>query len=179
MILSVWANVFTKKNYLVIALSIACIFYVINALIVEWQNLHLIHLIGIETILFSGLYSSVLPSTFIFIIIMSLLTGMLVTLLIYRYTLYKSPEKKDVLSALGIFLGFFVTGCAACGVGLAALLGIGSSIAFLPFKGTEIAILAILLLTLSIIQISLRLVSCTVPLNGSNSRVRGRRQDPR
>ncbi|MCL4365639.1 hypothetical protein M1437_00215 [Patescibacteria group bacterium] len=45
-------------------------------------------------------------------------------------------------------LGIAGSGCAACGLPVLAFLGVGGSVAYLPFKGNEISTIAIVMLAI-------------------------------
>ena len=70
-------------------------------------------------------------------------------------------NKIGALSFTGMFLGIFALGCTACGLGLVAFFGLAASFATLPFKGLEISILAMIILTVSIFRFSYTLFDDT------------------
>ncbi len=89
-----------------------------------------------------------------------------------------SIEKKtSVLGGLGIFLAVFVPGCAVCGIGLVSVLGLGAGVLYaLPFKGLEISILSILILTFAIFKITKNFYSCKISnsFRGNENRIERR-----
>ncbi len=158
-----WLNVFSNWKYLMLAIIIAFAFYLINAIILQWKN---IVSFGLNfSFLFSGIYYIVTLTTFVNLLILSVLTGLLITLLVYRWDNIGYKGKIGFFPSIGLFLGIFVPGCATCGIGLAASLGIASSLAVLPFKGAEISYLAMAILLLSIINLSLKLSTESCRLN--------------
>ncbi len=163
-LIGVWKEIFSKKRYLVLTLLIGLAFYLLNVLIVQWKNLSLISSVGIWNVLFLGFYTSVYRITFYNTIIIGILIGILISLLIYRYTNIKKSDSKKygAVSSIGIFLGLFASGCVACGVGLAPLLGLSAALALLPFQGAEISFIAIVLLAFSIYRVSMSFVKCDV-----------------
>ena len=79
------------------------------------------------------------------------------------------PLLMIILSGIGLFLGAFAPGCAACGVGLAAALGLGAGfLSFLPYKGLELSIIAIIILGYAIIKTTNSMYTCKIkkPLKG-------------
>jgi hypothetical protein len=164
LILNVWKEIFKDKKYIFLTLSVGFIFYLLNAFIVQWKNLPLISIVGIWNVLFLGVYSSITKITFINTILIGLLTGVLISLLAYRFNNLsgKRSNKLGFISSAGIFLGLFAPGCAACGIGLAATLGLGSSLVFLPFEGAELSFLAIGLLVFSIWRTTRSFIQCDI-----------------
>jgi uncharacterized membrane protein len=63
-------------------------------------------------------------------------------------------------ATLGALFGLAAPACAACGLGLLSLLGIGGAVAYLPFQGTEVAILSVALLAFAVFHLNKSMVSC-------------------
>jgi hypothetical protein len=61
-------------------------------------------------------------------------------------------------------LGIATSGCAACGLPLLAVLGLSGSVAYLPWHGTELSLLAVALLAVSF-ALSLRAYSKALSCN--------------
>lgn len=162
-IIQIYKEVFKNWKYSFIALVASFIFYVLSAILFQLHYITLNNLTDI-IILLKAFYA--FSSTIIFTstIIISILTGILITLLTYRLDNIKkySKNKIGILSSIGIFFGIAAPGCASCGAGLAAALGLGSILARLPFKGLEISFIAIILLIFSIYKISLGFVKCEI-----------------
>lgn len=158
---AVLKHVFGKWNFVALALGIALAFYLANALILQWKNLPLLDTGQEFRALTVGMYYLLPRLSFSSLIAISLLTGMLVTLVVYKArSRMKTSSRSGVLSSLGVLAGAFVPGCAACGIGLAAALGLGASLATLPFKGAELSVLAIGLLVFALASVSKSFVSC-------------------
>ena len=153
-------TVFSNKHYVILFISIALIFYIINALIIQWPNKHLFTLTNSISLLTTGFYYLITRTTFYSTIIISFLTGILISLLFYKSKNFSNSSSTKILSSFGIFLGALVPGCAACGIGLSAILGLSSSLFYLPFKGAEISILAILILLFAVYKTSITLFEC-------------------
>jgi len=168
-IVGVWRAVFGNWRYLFLGILIALVFYELNVLIFSFGNFLSFYgsvgLLGALKYLFNisvGFGSVVIKSTVISIVILSLLSGMLVSLLVYKVNVLRDAQKSRVglLATTGLFLGVFAPGCASCGVGLVAALGLGASLAFLPFSGLEVAVLGIGILAFSIIKVSNGFLEC-------------------
>ena len=168
-----WKVIYSNWKYLLSALVIAIIFYLINVAI-QNQNYNtiaafysssgLLATISLFIGLAIGLKETMYPSSFTTLIITGLLLGMLLTLVVYKTVALKrhdTSKKQGVVATIGVFLGIAAPGCAACGVGLLALFGISASIlASLPLMGLEISIIAIAILVFSVIYISKGLLEC-------------------
>ncbi|MEK6929029.1 MAG: hypothetical protein AABW65_03715 [Nanoarchaeota archaeon] len=167
-ILFVWKKVFGNYKYTLFAVIIALFFYILNAIIGNFFNIldffkksDFLSSISFLFSLIFGFHKTSLPSSILTLVIISLLGGILVSLIIYKFNFVReSSQSKGVLSSIAIFLAFLVPGCAACGIGIAALLGLGSFFIYLPFKGIEISVIAIALLLFSIIKTSQDSFTC-------------------
>lgn len=177
--IKIWKEVFLNWKYSLIAIVIAFIFYSLNVLISGYRNL-----IGLYSDLgafgslqfFFGLLigfkDTILTSSFYSLVIISVLFGILISLIFYKSQLIHYSENKNVgvLSSIGLFLAAFAPGCAACGVGLAAALGLGAGfLSFLPYKGLELSVIAILILGYSIVKISDNMYTCNIKGNFKKS----------
>jgi len=88
-------------------------------------------------------------------VLISILFGINTAIIVYYIRDYKSKLEKTgvTTSTFGIIAGAFGIGCASCGslilTSFLSLLGIGGSLAFLPFGGQEFGFLGVILLTVS------------------------------
>jgi len=170
-------TVFSKPIYIILTILIALIFYEINVVIANWPtissflaNSGIIATLKILPTLSYGFEKIITAYSFITLITISILFGMLFSLIVYKTTLNKSitNKKTGILGTIGVFLGLLVPGCATCGIGLASTLGLTTGfLTFFPYKGLEISILAILILGFSIIKTSNNLESCQINLRTS------------
>lgn len=158
----IWKRVFNYK-FIILALSIALIFYGINVIIANWKTLisvfssnGLISFIQIFFKLSLGFGKTIEWYSFTSLLIISFLLGMFFSLITYKTISIKSTNKESGFYALmGVFLGILVPGCAACGIGFLSAFGLGIFfLNVLPFKGLEISILSIFLLAFAIFKIT-------------------------
>ncbi len=176
-----WKRVFSDWRYSILALAIALFFYLFNVALLNYQTLISFFpyttVLGFGELFFSlslGLKDIIEFSSFISLIFISVLIGVLFSLIFYKSKLTKKVETKETgfISTLGIILAAFVPGCAACGIGLASALGIsGAFLGALPFKGIELSVASIALLIIAIFKISNS--SCKVMLNNKNLKMKG------
>lgn len=166
-----WKEVFTNWKYLLITSIIALAFYSLNVLISSWSTLTGFYTtlgffgtIKLFFILWVGFKSTIILHSFISLIIISILLGILTSLIFYKLNFNDSLNKKvGLFGTLGLFLAVFAPGCAACGVGLASVLGIGVGVlSFLPYEGFELSIFSIGILGFSILNIIKNMHICKV-----------------
>ena len=106
-------------------------------------------------------------STFFLLGIAAVLFGLYVMLLIFKIKNKTKNLKRKVsglFGASGLITGLFSAGCPMCGGFLFGIFGAPLALFFLPFKGLELRVLAILLLSLSVYLISRSLVECHINL---------------
>jgi len=172
-IIKTWKEVFGNWKYLLIGLIIATFFYFLNVLIAGWRSLAGFYLangflksLNFLWVLFIGFRETLTNSSFIGLVVISILLGMLFTLLIYKahFNMTSSDKELGMFGGMGAFLAAFVPGCAACGVGIASAFGIGAgALAFLPYDGIELSLLAVIILGITIFKTTKNLYICKVP----------------
>ena len=91
------------------------------------------------------------------LILMSIFSGMVISMTIY---LMKRQIKGAVTaSTSGVLFSLLTPTCPSCAIGLLSALGFGGFIAVLPFKGLELGVLGLIILIVSIIYLSNKIVS--------------------
>lgn len=102
--------------------------------------------------LLMGSYSAFSFFDFVLLIITSVLVGANILLI------YKTIRSLNALGAKLSFavggstvLGIFVTGCSSCGFSVLSLLGLTGAFSFIPFGGTSIHLITIILLVFSLL----------------------------
>ncbi len=181
-IFNTWRNVFGNLKYVLITFIVAILFYSLNVLISSWQNLRNLYpifgflgTINFFFISWLGFKSTIILHSFISLIIISLLFGMLISLILFKSRFEITGNKKvGLFGGIGIFLGALAPGCVACGVGLASLLGLGAgALAFLPFEGLELSAISIGILSFVILKISNNMYKCNIPIKEINAKMKG------
>jgi|GEM_PF-5115251 len=175
---SVLKNIFSNWKYVFITVIFAFIFYMLNVLILDITTVHAVStsvgLFSSIKTLFSLAFNLVYVirlSSFITIILISILFGIFVSLLICKTNLnIQTKEKKaSFLGWFAVFLAFLIPGCTICGVGLLSLFGLSAgALSFLPQKGLEISLLSIAILLFTIFKLSENMYACkTLIFNNS------------
>jgi len=167
----VWKKIFGNWKYSAIAIGIFLLFYSFNVAINSYGSLKtfyssygLLKAITFFKILFLNLYSTIKLHSFVSLLIVGILIGVLSSLMIYKIKNSNLSNKKTgLLASTGAFLAAFAPGCAACGIGLASLLGIGgATLSLLPYEGLELSILAILILGFAVKRTTKDLTECPI-----------------
>ncbi|MEX2017427.1 MAG: hypothetical protein WD876_03055 [Candidatus Pacearchaeota archaeon] len=168
-----WKDVFGKWQYLLLGLFIAVLFYLFNVFIAGWRSLigfysvnGFVKTVNFFFVLFFGFRSTLTSASFVSMVVISLLLGMLFSMLIYKTYFHMKFNNKNLgaFGVFGAFLAVFIPGCAACGVGVASVLGLSAgALAFLPYDGIELSILAVIILGVTIFITTKNLYSCKVP----------------
>lgn len=169
-IFGTWKKVFGNWRYLTATIIIAMLFYAINVLISSWNSLVSFYssfgffgTIKFFFILALGFKETIKFHSYISLIIISILFGMLFSLIGYKVKLgnWGSDKKAGLLGTIGVFLAAFAPGCAACGIGLASALGIGAGfLTFFPYDGLELSIAAILIMGFTIMKVTKDMYVC-------------------
>lgn len=162
-----FGKVFGNWKYSLLAISTAGIFYLFNAIVSNFYNFiyffrenDFFPSMSFLFTLIKGFHKTIIPVSVFTIILIGLLSGVLISLLFYRYKALNGVEKIGLFAGISLFFGAFIPGCVSCGVGLISLFGLGSALASLPFKGNEVSWLAVFLLIFSIIKTSNNFLTC-------------------
>ncbi len=151
-------DVITSKTFIISTLLISALYLLI---ITYLMNLGLVKdtLFGDHTFsyrfnlliaLLGGMWTAMSGFGLFILVLTSILTGINLTLVIRRISILKSSGNLKLVIGGGSLLGFIGSGCAACGLPVLALLGLSGSVAYLPFRGTELSIIAVALLIMSL-----------------------------
>lgn len=104
------------------------------------------------------LYSSGI-ALFASMIVISILSGITISMIIYKWRMTKSfGGKKNLAGFGGILGGAFSSGCSACSATLISILGVAGGLSIFPLKGLEISLPSIGILVVSMYFISKGLV---------------------
>jgi len=98
-------------------------------------------------------------SLFASVIVVSILSGITISMIIYKWRMTKSfGGKKNFAGFGGIFGGAVSSGCSACSATLVSILGVAGGLSIFPLKGLEISLPSIGILVVSMYFISKGLV---------------------
>ncbi|WP_254279080.1 hypothetical protein [Haloarcula marina] len=106
----------------------------------------------VELYPFAGTFFA--PVQGVLLVVVALLMGVDVAMATYHFREHGLNLQQGGAGAAGVLLGTLGAGCAACGsavlLGLLSLLGVSTSLLFLPLDGLEFALGALVVITLSI-----------------------------
>src|SRR3989344_5769245 len=169
-IFSTLKKVFTNWKCLAVTIIIALSFYSANVFVSSWSSLKgfystlgFFQTIKFFFILFFGFKETIMFHSFVSLIAISTLFGMLFSLVGYKVSIGKGSDGKKIglFGGIGLFLAAFGPGCAACGVGLASVFGIGAgALSFLPYGGFELSIASIGILGFTIVTVTKNMYVC-------------------
>ncbi len=134
-------------GFYLLAAAMANIVNVSSVLSAPYNFLVKIKLLGI--ILFEGTFTSMGYVDVIFLIIISILFGLNMSLVLSKLAAIKKGGRMSVVFGTGV-ISIISAGCASCGLSAASLLGLGGAFAFLPFHGIEFYVLSITILLISL-----------------------------
>jgi hypothetical protein len=100
--------------------------------------------------LLAGMWTAMTGAGLFILFITAILTGINLTLVFQRLSLLQSSGKLHIMVGGSSVLGIVGSGCAACGLPVLALLGLSGSVAYLPFQGTELSIISVVMLSISL-----------------------------
>lgn len=105
--------------------------------------------INLLSALLQGMWTSMNGFNVAILFLIAILTGANLTLLWGSLRLMKKIKDLHIVVGGNSLIGIIGSGCAACGLPILSLLGIGGSILYLPFHGAELSYLAAILLSIS------------------------------
>ncbi|CAN5169939.1 hypothetical protein BH11PAT1_BH11PAT1_5120 [soil metagenome] len=140
-------TIFISLFYIVLVIYSINISLIKDTLLGDYS---LVYKLKIMTVLMQGMWTSMSISGMIVLWIVAVLTGANITLLYEKITTVKKFDKLQVVIGGNSLLGIVGSGCAACGLPILSLLGVGGSIVYFPFHGAELSYLSIILLGISL-----------------------------
>lgn len=114
------------------------------------SNYSILSTFRIFIVLILGTFRTISTIDTILLLTISVLFGMNFTLVIQKINFIKRGKNLKITLGAGI-VSLASAGCASCGLSIVSLIGIGSSLALLPFGGLELYFLSIVILTASFI----------------------------
>lgn len=150
-------KILTASGFLIPTLIIASAYvifatYFMNANLVSntiFGSFAIDYKLNILLALLQGMWTAMSGSGLILLFLTAILTGANLTLLARQIKLLRMAQNLHLVVGGNTLLGIVGSGCAACGLPVLSILGFSGSIVYLPFRGTEISYLAVILLSIS------------------------------
>lgn len=172
-------TIFTKK-FIVSAILLAAVYlilsvYLMNLALVKLTiigNYSIAYKLSLLIALLGGMLTAMAGTGLLLLILTAFLTGANLILISKRISTLKSSGKLHWVVGGSTLLGIAGSGCAACGLPVIALLGLSGSIAFLPFRGSEISFFSLILLSISfylLLKSYKEQISCKIDLRTNSN----------
>jgi|SRR5579884_2157766 len=151
----------------VAVLYLALVVFVINHSLVETTiigDYPLFYKVSLLVSLLGGLGATMSELGILTVLLIAILTGLNLTLSVQR--IKRTRKNRSQMPVFGgAFLGIAGAGCGACGLPAASFLGLGGSLTFLPLRGQELSLIAVVLLMVSLFFLikSSKVKSCKLP----------------
>tara|TARA_Y100000310_G_C20658498_1_gene803324 strand:- start:825 stop:1334 length:510 start_codon:yes stop_codon:yes gene_type:complete len=145
-------EVFQNKSYILMALTFGLFIFLFNGLVTNYQYLlkNLSPSVWFGFVI--GTFTSIAASALILLLITSALAGIVFAMSVY---VIKRQIKSGIATGTSsIFLSVIAPSCPACAFGFLSVIGLGSFLTVLPFKGLELGVFAIIILGASILYLS-------------------------
>lgn len=150
-------EVYSSLQYYGITILGALILVSLNALFRNYKLLWHDFSFSLLFSLIYGLWTTFTPLALLFLIITSLLGGIVIAFSIFL--IHRQLAVQASVGAPSILISILAPACPSCALGLLGLFGIGGVLAFLPLKGFEFALIGIGLLLISINYLSAKIIS--------------------
>ncbi|NQV92015.1 hypothetical protein HQ489_06085 [Candidatus Woesearchaeota archaeon] len=158
-------EVHKNKSYLISSLIFAFLVFAFNVLINNYRILISNFTLKLFFSLLVGTIYVMSITSFILLIVMSLLSGIVFSMSIFLV-------KRQITSNIGassstLLVSLIAPACPSCAIGLLSTLGFGSFLAVLPFKGLELGVFGVILLGISVVYLSNKIVTKTCDINSN------------
>lgn len=152
-------EVFSRKSYLAVSLVSAFVLYSLNAVVQNFRLLKGNFSLPLLWSLVMGLKETFTPFSYILLILISVLGGVVLTFSIY---LLRRQVSMGASAGIGAVAAIVAPACPSCALGVLGSIGLGGLAGFFPLGGVEIALFALLLLLISIAYLSSKIASPAV-----------------
>jgi len=100
--------------------------------------------------LLQGMWTAMSGSGLVMLFLIALLTGANLTLLFSKIKMLKNSKRLRLVVGGNSLFGIVGSGCAAYGLPILSLLGLGGSVMYLPLRGVELSYISFILLSVSL-----------------------------
>ncbi len=142
---------FLIQTILIAVCYLLLVIYLMNINLMKdtlFGNYPLGYRISISIALLGGMWTAMSHLALAILVTTAFLTGVNLTLIIQKISLLRAAPKVQLVLGSSI-LGVISSGCVACGLPIISFLGLTGSLVFLPFHGSELSVVALVLLIIS------------------------------
>jgi len=159
-------EVYKKKRYLVITLIVTFVIIVFNLLVNNYKIIFSNFTPKLVFSLFIGGFYNIETLPLIFLVITSISAGILLSMAVY--IIRRQISGSVGMGSSSIAMSVIAPACPSCAIGLVSTLGFGSFFAFLPFRGLELGVFAVIIIAVSIVYMSGKIVTktCAIKVEG-------------
>lgn len=147
-------EVFSRPPYIITAVLVALALFTFDIGIINIGYYLSFHSIWLSFEVFFGTLNTIMLHSVIMLIVLSILSGILLSLIAYQVKYLSSINESAALGFGGLVLSILAPACATCGIGLVALLGLSGIASSLPFAGLSLEIIGAALLTVGVYSIT-------------------------
>ena len=158
-------EVYKEKKFYAVSIFSSVMIYSLNAI---FHNFRLVFSEnfswGVVFSLIKGFHNTMASYSIIFLIVISILTGVLLSMSVYLVR--RQVTSSMYASGTGVLMSIIAPACSSCALGLVGLLGLGGFLSILPFRGAEIGVLGIGVVGVSLVILSKKVVTqtCSIKL---------------
>lgn len=146
-----------NSRFIILWILFSFIFILLSSLLINIQNIISIvttpYPIDVRLKLFFyivfGIFTAISSIGAVLLFITAVLFGLNISIIITKIGVMKKQKKLGFIFGAGV-VSLVSAGCAACGLSLLSVVGLGSIVAFLPFHGIEFYIVSIAILLWSL-----------------------------
>jgi hypothetical protein len=164
----IWSKKIIIPTIIIATLYVVTTVYLMNAGLVK-DAIFGMHSLGYKfnllIALLAGMWTAMTGMGLVLLIVIAILTGANLTLTAKRLRMMQSSGGVYFVAGGSSFLGIVGSGCASCGLPVLALLGLSGAVAYLPFQGMALSVIALFLLLISLFVLlknSSRKLACEV-----------------
>ncbi|MDP3697990.1 MAG: hypothetical protein Q8R47_00230 [Nanoarchaeota archaeon] len=145
-------EVYSERKYFLFSGLFSLSVFSLNALIGNFKLIASQFSLPLIVDLIISTHSTMSTVSFLFLVIISVLSGIVFSLSLFLVKRQISYGAGIGLS--GIIASVLTPACSSCALGLAGILGMSSFLSVLPFRGMELGVLGIILLGASLVYLS-------------------------
>lgn len=145
-------EVYAERAYFVFSILFGLLVFSLNALLSNYKLIISQFSLKLIFKLIIGAHNNMAAVSFLFLIIISFLSGIVFSLSLFLFK--RQISYSAGVGLTGVVSSILAPACSSCALGLAGILGISGVLSLLPFKGLELGFFGIILLGVSLVYLS-------------------------